>query len=271
MTRRLLIIGLLLTASTFISAQAPLIIDFNDCAEWIQGQGDPCGPGDPVKVYGGWTSAGQGDQIIAEANNPLGGPGMGFRHWRGYGSGTNGGGVRIDLPETVKEMWLRFYMRYQEGYEWDSLVQTKDLYVNVNHVSIFTVGFHGSDTFGPAQVSQPGGTISDHGPGWRSLMRRGRGDGKWRAYEIHVKMDTNGKNGISETWVDGKLAGRRTKIDWGNSEGWSFFVVGSNACCVANKTNVYNDFDDFAVSTTGYIGLLKTDDTATNPSTRQER
>ena len=36
--------------------------------------------------------------------------------------------------------------------------------------------------------------------------------------------------------------------------GW--FLVGSNQCCVAEQPDMYTDYDDFAISTTGYIGPI---------------
>jgi hypothetical protein len=78
--------------------------------------------------YGGWAPSGHpaGDQITLAANNPAGGGGRGFRHWRGDGVNVNGGGISINFPGSYSEMWMRFYMRYQAGFQFSQLYYTKD-------------------------------------------------------------------------------------------------------------------------------------------------
>lgn len=231
-----------------------------NCPDWVQTQGitddKVCVVGDRIAGWGNWSTAlGSYDQITAAANNPLGTGPKGFRHYRGNGQNSNGGGIKVDLPTKVKEVWVRWYMRYQAGFQWSSMNYTKDLYFNVSGAfPIFTMGFHGTDGFGIAQVN-PGSQNLVGSPGWQSTMGGPSADGRWHFYEVHLKVDTNGANGVGESWVDGQLSRRDTNLNLG-AGGVEFFVVGSNQCCVANTVDMYTDYDDIAISTTGYIGPI---------------
>lgn len=234
-----------------------------NCPDWTQGTPGVtqlCSASEWMTPGGNWTTSnGSRDQITLAANNPAGGGGKGLRHWRGAGRTNNGGGVQVSLPVPVREMWLRWYMRYQAGFSFSTLNMTKDLYVNVSgsQGAIFTMGFHWADNFGVGHVSnQSGNQVAYCPPGWQSVMGGSTGDGKWHAYEFHVKMDTNGRNGIAETWVDGKRSCSFTDVDWGTTGAWTHFLIGSNQADIANGPDVYTDYDDFALSLTGYIGPL---------------
>ena len=148
---------------------------------------------DGMSGFGGWAPAGHpaGDQITLAANNPGGGGGRGFRHWRGDGININGGGFSIHPPSAFSDMWIRFYMRFQAGFKWSPLIYTKDLYVHSGN--IFTLGFHGSDSFGVSIISPS--TNLDGPVGWQSVMRGSVSDGSFHCYEVHVKT---GVSGIAE-------------------------------------------------------------------------
>ena len=76
----------------------------------------PC-PGNGITPWAAHPTP-RDDRIIAEANNPGGGGGKGFRHYRCDGTNCGGGGIKIDLPTGYTELWARFYMRYQLGFAW---------------------------------------------------------------------------------------------------------------------------------------------------------
>jgi hypothetical protein len=248
-----------------------------DCpSEWDTNQGmtesQVCNPNDGLTGWGGWTTeAGRADQITIAANNPLG-TGRGFRHWRGgitannlIGQNNNGGGVRIDVPNAPRNIWLRYYSRYQQGFKWSAapnpaatnksygLIYTKELYINAGKVAgpDFTTAFAGSDSFGLGVV-YPGQPVGFGGsPGWTSTMGGAAADGKWHSYEFH--FDSAG--GTMETWVDGQLTARATgrNLSGGTID---FILIGSNQCCVAAQPDMYTDYDDVVISTTGYIGPI---------------
>jgi hypothetical protein len=238
-----------------------------NCPEWIQSNGlndaSVCNPGDNISGWGNWTSAaGKADQITADANNPSGGGGRGFRHWRGganltdnpLGKNNGGGGIKIDLPSPRTELWIRWYMRYQQGFAWQYINYTKDLYMNAGAGSggmSFTLGFHGGDAWGVGIV-QPASQNLVGSPGWQSTMGGAKADGRWHAYEVHVK--TTGAT-IAESWIDGRLSHRDTNANFGGAP-VTYFVVGSNQCCVLVQPDMYTDYDDIAISYTGYIGPI---------------
>ena len=182
----------------------------------------------------------------------------------GPGTNNGGGGFKIQLPYKMSEVWVRFYMRHQLGFRWqyDQPHYEKDLYFNdaMANAAVFVFGY-ANGYFGVHKVS-PG---SDHlaatssAGSWQGINRGPAGDGQWHSYEVHAKMDTNGSNGIAETWVDGVQVARFTNVNWNGSIGWSawqFFTVAINQNVVANTVDMYRDYDDFAVSGSGYIGPI---------------
>jgi hypothetical protein len=235
-------------------------------AEWDQTKGLTenvvCDADDHIAGFGGWaTGSGKVDEITADANFPGGeAETMGFRHWRGganktnkMGRNSNGGGIRIEIPSKPREVWIRYYSRFEKGFCWQYINYTKELYVNVGLTGdnlVFTTAFSGDNNFG-AGVVYPTGISHAGGPGWRSLMGGKCSDGSWHFFEVHVDVNT----GTIETWADGKLTRKQTKLRLGDA-GIGWFLVGSNQCCVAEQPDMYTDYDDFAISTTGYIGPI---------------
>lgn len=231
-----------------------------NCNDWTQSMGlgdaDLCLPGDGLAGAGAWTSNGHpnGDEVNASANYPGGLGGKGFRHWRCDGTNCNGGGIRVVLPSSYTELWVRWYMRYQSGFAFSPLNYTKDLYFNVGGASAFTLGFHSSDTFGVATNSPSRNIVG--APGWTSVNRLPVGDGAWHCYEAHVRMDTNGGNGLAEAWVDNVRSVSASNVSFGTSAGWDSFLMGSNQASPANGGDRYTDYDDVVVSNTGRIGCI---------------
>lgn len=261
----LLVLALSPLGATSLYAQT-WTTSFKCGAEWDQTKGLTenvvCDPDDRIAGFGGWsTGNGKVDEITPDANFPGGETeSMGFRHWRGgankvnkMGRNSNGGGIRIEIPEKPKEVWIRYYSRFEKGFCWQYINYTKELYVNVGLTGdnlVFTTAFSSDDAFG-AGVVYPNGISHSGGPGWRSLMKGKCSDGSWHFFEVHVNVDT----GTLETWADGKLTRKQTKLRLG-SAGIGWFLVGSNQCCVAEQPDMYTDYDDFAISTTGYIGPI---------------
>jgi len=94
------------------------------------------------------------------------------------------------------------------------------------------------------------------------------GDGLWHLYEIHLKMDTNGANGIAEAWVDGVKRIDHSAANFGGAQGapgWSGLEIASNARNPLNGRCMAVDYDDVAIATTGPIGSIGPGDT-TSPA-----
>jgi len=221
-----------------------------DCPEWAQGNGDPCSPNDGIDAYGGWTtSAGGRDQITSAANNPMGG-GRGFRHQRGPGTNNNGGSILINIPHSP-QVWLRFYMRFSAGFQFvgGAPHYTKDIYWNVHEPGWVFFGFLDSmltTHLSGMGMNSPNQYSSDS---WSAINSGSVGDGQWHAYEQYLNTNT----GQVRMWRDGKLVLERSGLNFGMTN-FKWFALGENQNEVLGFH--YTDYDDIAVSTTGYIGPL---------------
>jgi hypothetical protein len=247
-----------LTWSPTSSAQTvPLVFQTTfACPDWIQGMGggdaNVCSSGDGISGSGDWiTSSGSRDQIIAAANNPSGGGGKGFRHWRGDGSNNNGGGLTITLPAPVTEMWVRFYMRFSLGFAWSGGAPsyTKDNYWGACGSGCVIFGIPGNHAWG---VNYNGGVNYPSSRTWSQSQGGNTGDGQWHLYEYHLKQ--NGAAATIEIWVDGVRYLNLTNANLGSTP-WRTFKLGENQSTVTGcNPDCYTDYDDLAISTTGQIG-----------------
>ena len=109
-----------ITASTLNAAVDLPWSTTYDCLEWDQSQGSPSCDG--LALGGGWTCEGLGEQITSDANYPNGAGGKGQRHWKGDGiDNVTSGGLSLAFQTPQKELWIRWYMRYEEGFKWSYL------------------------------------------------------------------------------------------------------------------------------------------------------
>jgi hypothetical protein len=229
-----------------------------DCPDWIQGMGgadaDVCSTGDGISGHGDWISSlGSRDQITAAANNPSGAGGKGLRHWRGDGQNNGGGGLSITLPAPVTEMWVRLYMRYSLGFAWTggAPLYTKDNYWGACGSGCVIFGIQGNHAWG---VNYNGDVNYSSSLSWSQSQGGNTGDGQWHLYEYHLKQD--GSAATIEIWVDGVRYLNLTNADLGSTP-WRNFKLGENqATATGCNPDCYTDYDDVAISTSGYIGPL---------------
>ena len=257
-----------------------------NCTDWDQSQGNPnC---DTLALHGGWTCNGtattneaKGERITSAANNPAGGGGKGQRHWEGDGVNDNSGSLKVNFAAKQSEIWIRWYMRYEQGFKWDpTLVYDKLLYIDVLMPPVVIPGWGGFDKLFLNVEGTP--YWSNSGTGWDTIMASGGAsqyqvingqgnpethyvsDGKFHLFEIHIKMDTDGTDGVFEWWIDGTLRQTESNVNYGSSTGktgWSHFLIGSNQRHPFNNRCMAVDYDDVAVSTGGYIGPVINNDT----------
>jgi len=98
----------------------------NGDTDWLQ-YADPLNC-DGIGKGGDWTSSGgHYTQIVSGANNPAGGGGKGEYHWIGDGVNQNSGGVRISFDSPRNELWVRWYQKYQLGFNWNRILYTKNI------------------------------------------------------------------------------------------------------------------------------------------------
>jgi hypothetical protein len=270
------------------TANLPWSTSFENCSNtnypddgWASGSNDTVwnnvnvGSGGPVCVDNGFQ------QISTDANYPGGAGGCGWRRWVCGGPGgrvTPATGSIIVHVNKLSEFWLRFYMRWQAGFEWnsrDKLFFQKILFLRPLSSGGSVMDFQGPDhmtmtTQGGKAMGRRDNVVFANCPrcGWNTTNPNGEmqrngirlGDGSWHAIEIHVK-DQSGAgtfDGEWDLWIDGVLKSHVTGINYnrGAASGVTSIQFMINQRSPSNAKPMYNDIDDIAISATGYIGTL---------------
>ena len=231
-----------------------------NCADWDQG----VGVGNTLSCDGMEnnnyqnTCASQISHLNSAGNNASGGGGKGFREVVCSGTNADSGSITFHLTSAVPELWFRWYSRWPAGFAWsgNSIHYNKTIYFDAppfgNSPNVLVEQFMNDMRFYDQDHSvYHDGTGTG---GWQTVQGSTTGDGLWHYYEIHVKTDTNGSNGIFQTWVDGNLVSSHSDINYNGRtfDSWSMQI---NQDSVATSWG-WVDFDDVAISTTGYIGSL---------------
>ena len=243
---------LLLAATGEAGVDLPWTTSY-DCSDWSQGSPLGC---DSIAKYGDWTcGSGQKEQITSAANNPGGPGGKGQRQWSGDGTNDNSGSTVVNFNAPQKELWIRWYMRYQAGFKWTTLQYDKILYLDNTTVPEF-LGWDSVNVY-----TAPSGNVASTTGGWDTVMKNGAidpatghrtSDGQWHYYEVHLK--NNGSAGVAEFWVDGVRHLSANNVSYGTD--FNHVIIGENQNSPNNGGCSYVDFDDIAISTTGYIGPI---------------
>lgn len=232
-----------------------------DCADWVQGRAPNC---DGITSYGSWTcSSGQGEEITSVANNPNGGGGKGQRHWVGDNVNSNSGGTKVIFSSAQKELWMRWYVRYQAGFKWQNLNYDKLLYF---FSDASTSAVAGPQSFNTGRVWTNSNSYNSTNYGWDQIMVNGgddgnghkTSDGQFHCWEVHMKVNTgSNSDGIVQIWIDGVLKVDRSDAYYtDNHTGMNEVVIGSNQNDPDNGGCYYVDYDDIAISNIGYIGPI---------------
>jgi hypothetical protein len=264
--------GLVFPPTTSAVVNLPWSTTYN-CPDWKSSDGQ--NPGcDGLWAGGGWTcDNGDGtvreEQITALANYPGGAGGKGQRHWLGDGVNNTSGGVWASFPAPQSELWVRWYMRYEHGFEWNPyLMNQKILYFDPTAFPRLIVEYYGQDRVQVFSYASSQGYPSAEGTGWNAIMASGatdaRGnktsDGRWHLWEFHVRIDTNGTDGVVELWID-----NNTVIDVTNANlaaaSLGGLLIGSNGFTPGSGRCLAVDYDDLAIRTTGPIGPVGGGDT----------
>lgn len=201
---------------------------------------------------GNWYFDSNRTQILDLANNSSGGGGRGSRFWVGTGQNNISGTIGVQFPSYQKEIWIRWYMRHQSGYSFSSLQDDKNLYIYSASSSYQVIPeFSGSNYRLAIQGGPDPEQIITSGYGWSQVMGGSSGDGQWHCYEIHLKMDTNGSNGIGRLWIDGTLRASNTAVNYSNNnataqQGWSEFVFEENGKYISDGPWTV-DYDDMVI------------------------
>ena len=97
-----------------------------DCEEYVETHNNftPNCPGIEVGLWGDIV----GTAITTLANNPLG-SGRGIKFLKGDGTNNSSLAARISFNDYQKEIWIRWYIKYEEGFAWSSLLYDKLIYL----------------------------------------------------------------------------------------------------------------------------------------------
>ena len=214
--------------SVLAGVNLPWESTFN-CNEWQETEGSDWPPRCDELQIGLWGDFFE-TQITTSANYSGGGGGRGLRFWK-YSSDKNdqSGIARIYFSSNQKEFWLRWYVRFESGFAWyNRLNYDKIIYLYYGtNTGLGGFEFKGNNTmtFWRSGIIYP----STNG-GWTDQMGGSTSDGSWHYHEIHIKMDTDGTNGIGEYWLDGVQKISVNNINWSgklNDPGrrfWRFHV-----------------------------------------------
>lgn len=250
-----------------------------DCADWSSYNPQPnCAP-IGLEHFGGDQcpqSGGVYEQITSAANNPNGGGFKGQRHYLGDGRNILTGGTQVVLSPDQNEIWMRWYMRFPLGFAWTNPLYHSFKVIYIDPLTALRIIFSYSynDAFNFYCYNTLYSSSSADGTGWTHVMSGNTGDGLWHSYEIHLKMDTNGTDGIGEAWVDGVKLIDDHNANWVNGSGLKMhsIVIGHNAAYADNVNHGGSfctpvDFDDVAINNTGYIGPIGATPDTTPPAT----
>lgn len=224
-----------------------------DCAEYISFSGTmDC---DGMADSGGpWTVDGNQTTITSAANNPDGGGGRGARFWKGDGENICSSTIAVTFPSDQPEIWVRWYERYQSGFEWGATYDVKSLYFK-NAQSYPYVGYKadGYRFYFGGSAAGPWPGYGDFAGLWTDVYPTGTADGTWHCFEVYMKAETDGQSdGVGRIWIDGELIAEETAMDWGSSgfDGWTYFDFLSNQKYPSNGQAMYVDVDDMVVYNT---------------------
>lgn len=261
------VLGLLFyQESAFANADLPWTTSYN-CTDWQQTSPISSNPNcDGLIKNLDSFPAGFPEQVTVNANFIGGAGGKGQRHWLCDGTNVNSGGTTVTFNTSQTEMWARWYMRFQPGFQWSSYQGYKALYLNYggyNNLNYFMIAYNADQLSYYTQFGDATHYNCDN-CGWLSLYGA-QSDGSWHSFEIHVKSETSsGNDGIYQLWVDGALKVDQRKVNHGlvsSGRTLSGFVIGSNAKVPSNGVCNYVDYDDISVASS----IPANRDSANNP------
>ena len=188
--------------------------------------------------------------------------GMGWRTWKNDGSNRQTVGVSINLPDTFTEVWLSWYMRWEEGFTWENGQPHYDkltrLRTDTSHNIIPGLG---SGTFRIRPEYAILGSYNSDGMYSWSWLNGGStlSTGKWHYMEVYLKMDSGGagygerrSDGVVRFWVNNTLVVDEQAANFSGADqvalrGWRSIVISGNQNNPDNGRPMYVDYDDVVI------------------------
>lgn len=204
------------------------------------------------------------ERVIYSANNPGGVAGSSAQvHYfytgaTGAGSNNNNsGGLYAFFPETLQELWIRYYVYYPTD---ATIVGWKILYFydENGYTALWEAQPYNYSFYGGYFLHGSGASIlsTEYPASWMSDNDR-QGYGQWIPIEVYVKNNTTGQNnGIYRVWRENTLIINKTDVNMGIN-GFGSVAIGSNGSGVKGPadTVVGIRFDDIAIATPNYAGF----------------
>jgi hypothetical protein len=110
-------------------------------------------------------------------------------------------------------------------------------------------------------------TLQESAVTWADTQGGSTGSGQFYRMEVHCKMNTSAgsSDGVFEIRYNGTDIWSDTGVLWDNAGGatWTDLYVGENADSPNNGADAFIDFDDIAVSDSGWIGGVGADTSQT--------
>jgi hypothetical protein len=205
------------------------------------------------------TSTAHHEQITALANYSGGAGGRGQRHYLGTTNDSESEGCVLYFTPGVRELWIRWYMRFETGLQFVDEAGCKILYFKTPSGSNLNPLLIGHDVTGITySVNADAGDGLNYWANNFSLHDIFNGsdssDGSWHCYELHIKSETTTSppNGEVDLWIDSVSRMHYTNVNHGIWAGGTYIggvSLGDNAHGVLTQER-YIDFDDFVVQST---------------------
>jgi len=208
------------------------------------------GPG----TNGGPDQSGKETEGVVAANNPDGAGGLGARFWIGRNSkDQNTKPNRISFPTQEKEIWVRWYMRYEQGFDYGGSGPGYDKWLYMRAPDQSTRWIIPQPAQGAFRVatSGPDSHPINNNINWTDVFGI-TSDGLFHMIEVHIKIDTDSTNGVIQMWVDGNKIIDVDDMDISGGDpsarlGIKYFDFVSNQSPPQNASVMYVDFDDIEI------------------------
>lgn len=195
--------------------------------------------------------------ITSAANFPNGAGGRGIRFYIGPTTNDSSSGINYEPTTTGnKEVWVRWYTRWQPGFSYGTDGNNGHKAVYFNNDPYFNWGGNFLRITDGVFIRIVGGFgLWDI---WNSSGKSFTADGSWVCSEIHYKVETSpgAGNGVAEWWINNVKRMGFNDINYGApaNGGFNFFGLPANGNGNTSGSYMWQDFDDVAISTTGRIG-----------------
>lgn len=211
---------------------------------------------DGVKLVGGEST-----EVVTAAANPNGNGSKGLRVWNGDGTNQFTNAFQLAFPTQQKEIWMRWYQRYEAGFSWSGGNPDYDkiwyIYCNTNNgisgsQMQLLPQFSGNDGLyalsiqGNAEPYQAISTLR-----WQNVFGS-VSDGLFHQFEFYALMDTDGTDGIGRAWIDGQPVINQTGVNFsgGSSQarnGFKWMEGPSNQATPTNGGPASIDYDNIEI------------------------